>query len=327
MGRGRLHYGIKSLLVTRSILLTTHHSQSLSIHPHSAEGQTFPPPNNHKSSMIRHRSAGRSRRAAIPSPSRCSTAWTSFYPGPAELKAAIFPLMAMRVLATSGFLCVWHIHAFLTPSRTTYRCCPTEFLMAMGGLNSQNQKVATTTTESADLLLLLPQLYTFQKPRQKRSATRRPRKPRYYWQSHDNLMRELHLFWKELNVKVNPDLPPPIPSEYLLNHFDRNDLRWGISQMGGRDNVSHMLGGAKIIPGKWRDAIELVEVRKILPQIMQQGSKNSSIAGLQHISQNSTDIVASMPLVTPALENNKHNNLTRIPRKEFWSKDKAIKEL
>jgi hypothetical protein len=135
------------------------------------------------------------------------------------------------------------------------------------------------------------------------------------------------LFWKELNVKINPDLPPPIPSEYLLNHFDRNDLRWGISQMGGRDNVSHMLGGAKIIPGKWREAIELDEVRKILPQIMQQGFKNSAIADLQHIGQNSTDIVASMPLVTPALENNKHNNFTRIPRKEFWSKDKAIKEL
>ena len=97
--------------------------------------------------------------------------------------------------------------------------------------------------------------------------------------------------------------------------------------MGGRDNVSHMLGGAKIIPGKWREAIELDEVRKILPQIMQQGFKNSAIADLQHIGQNSTDIVASMPLVTPALENKKHHNFTRIPRKEFWSKDKAIKEL
>jgi ABC-type multidrug transport system fused ATPase/permease subunit len=40
-----------------------------------------------------------------------------------------------------------------------------------------------------------------------------------------------------------------------------------------------------------------IEVRKILPQIMQQGSKNSSFAGLQHISQNSTDIVASMPFL------------------------------
>ena len=234
--------------------------------------------------------------------------------------------MAMRLLATVGFLCVGHIHAFLPPSWTTNRCRPTECLMAMDGLNSQNQQVANTT-ESADLLLLLPQLYTFQKPRQKRSASRRQRKPRYYWQSHENLRRELHLFWKDLNVNVDPNRPPPIPSEHLLNHFDRNDLRWGISQMGGRENVSHMLGGAKIVPGKWGEAIELDEVRQIIPQIMQQGPKNSSISGLQHIGQNSTAIVASMPLVTCALENNKHNNSTRIPRKEFWSKDKVIKEL
>lgn len=124
-------------------------------------------------------------------------------------------------------------------------------------------------------------------------------------------------------MRVDPDRPPPIPSEHLLNHFDRNDLRWGITQMGGRDNVSHMLGGAKIIPGKWREAIELDVVKKILPHINQHGPKKSSIAGLQHINQNSTDIVTSMPSVSSA----KHNNSARIQAKEFWSKDKVIKEL
>jgi hypothetical protein len=232
----------------------------------------------------------------------------------------------MLVLAL-GFLGVGHIHAFPTPAWTNFLSCPAATcLMAKDGLKSQKLEVAATITqsESADQPLSLAQLYTFQKPRQKRSATKRPRKPRFYWQSHENIRRELILFWEELNVGIDQDRPPPIPSEHLLNLFDRNDLRWGISQMGGRDNVSHMLGGAKIIPGKWIEAIEHFEVKNILPQIMQRDPKERSLSSLQHTNQDSTAIVTS----TASVSSDTHNNSTiRRQTKVFWSKEKVIKEL
>ncbi|KAL7524714.1 hypothetical protein ACHAXR_000685, partial [Thalassiosira sp. AJA248-18] len=131
-------------------------------------------------------------------------------------------------------------------------------------MRSIRPKTTTTTTDistatdskTEDPLEILPQLYTYQKTRQKRhpqTTLTRSRKPRYYWQDSDNLRTELEIFWEELDVpiqKINRDQAPPIPSEYLLNFFNRNDLRWGIATMGGRVNVSHLLGGAKVIPGR-----------------------------------------------------------------------------
>ena len=123
---------------------------------------------------------------------------------------------------------------------------------------------------------------------------------------------------------IDQDRPPPIPSEHLLTLFDRNDIRWGISQMGGRDNVSHMLGGAKIIPGKWREAIEHFEVKSILPQLMQRDAKERPVSNLQHTHQSSSALVTS----TGSVSSDTHKNSTRKrQRKEFWSKEKVIKEL
>ena len=89
---------------------------------------------------------------------------------------------------------------------------------------------------------ILPQLYTYQKPRQKRrQQSTRTRKPRFFWHDEQNIEKEIISCWEELNVPIQkyyPDQPPPIPSEFLLNHFNRNDLRWGIAQFGGRENLS-----------------------------------------------------------------------------------------
>ena len=144
--------------------------------------------------------------------------------------------------------------------------------------NNNADRVTTTSTttnltaNSTDSLAILPQLFTYKKPRQKRRAPTRQKKPPNYWHSIDNLRHELSLFWEEeLQVpleKINSNQPPPIPSELILNRFERNDLRWGIAQMGGRETVSHLLGGAMIIPGKWKDAKELEVVKYyVLPLI------------------------------------------------------------
>ena len=53
---------------------------------------------------------------------------------------------------------------------------------------------------------LLTQLYTYQKPRQKRTpqtTLTRPRKPRFYWHDEENIQNELQSFWDELHVTIN----------------------------------------------------------------------------------------------------------------------------
>ncbi|KAL7526292.1 hypothetical protein ACHAWF_003810 [Thalassiosira exigua] len=85
--------------------------------------------------------------------------------------------------------------------------------------------------------------------------------PRYYWKDPANLRDELALFWEDLDVplrEIHPGDPlknsPPIPSEQLLNRFGRHGLRWAIAQAGGRETVSHLLGGAAIVSGRWAEA-------------------------------------------------------------------------
>lgn len=234
---------------------------------------------------------------------------------------------------------------FSSCHRVTTTCCAT--MTMPDGLqsrnNSEHMAITSTTMYSEsdpDSLRLLSQLYTYRKPRQeRRPASSRPRKQRYYWQSHDNLRSELFQFWDELSVTIPPNQPPPIPSEYLLNYFHRNDLRWGISQMGGRDFVAHILGGAKVIPGKWEKATELDEVKQLLPRMdnghvlprktsIQQSHNRDQDEGRASTNQK---IVAShssatlSSLVLPCSD--KHTNSTTSRTKEFWSKEKTIKNM
>mmetsp|Transcript_5972 Transcript_5972/g.8692 ORF Transcript_5972/g.8692 Transcript_5972/m.8692 type:complete len:575 (-) Transcript_5972:67-1791(-) len=94
------------------------------------------------------------------------------------------------------------------------------------------------------------------KPKQQRRKMRRPRRPSCYWADISNIEHELRLFWEEANVPIPTAKPPAIPSEALLNHFERNDLRYAIANMGGRKSVSYRLKGAKLVPGKWRQAVK-----------------------------------------------------------------------
>ncbi|KAI2501162.1 hypothetical protein MHU86_13308 [Fragilaria crotonensis] len=81
------------------------------------------------------------------------------------------------------------------------------------------------------------------------------RKPNYYWNDIENVRRELVEFWKNVNITSFPQTRPPIPSEALLSHFERYDLRRVIAKYGGRSDLSYDLGGVEVIPGKWKDAV------------------------------------------------------------------------
>mmetsp|Transcript_16099 Transcript_16099/g.24157 ORF Transcript_16099/g.24157 Transcript_16099/m.24157 type:complete len:610 (-) Transcript_16099:2030-3859(-) len=103
--------------------------------------------------------------------------------------------------------------------------------------------------------LTIPEITLFRKEKQKRRKLKQPRRPSSFWADLNNIETELRLFWSSLNVPIPIDEPPPIPNEALLNHFERHDLRYAIANKGGRDVVSIRLDGAKLIPGKWTQAV------------------------------------------------------------------------
>mmetsp|Transcript_29872 Transcript_29872/g.45815 ORF Transcript_29872/g.45815 Transcript_29872/m.45815 type:complete len:427 (-) Transcript_29872:1240-2520(-) len=103
--------------------------------------------------------------------------------------------------------------------------------------------------------------------KRKRQARRKPvnRRPKYYWNNISNIEAELRAFWEYAEVKIAPDEPPVIPNETLLNHFERYDLKNAIVIQGGREEMSQTLGGARIMPGKWADAVKYSpELQKLL---------------------------------------------------------------
>ena len=113
--------------------------------------------------------------------------------------------------------------------------------------DNENEKLPA----SASIALTEMRLCRKQKQKRRQMRTRRPST---FWADIDNIETELRTFWSSVNVPIDPDLPPPIPNEALLNHFERHDLRYAIANMGGRIVVAEKLGGAKLIPGKWFEA-------------------------------------------------------------------------
>ena len=175
-------------------------------------------------------------------------------------------------------------------------------------------KGADTTSEAQSIL---PLLYTYQHLPQKR---RKPnnRRPKFYWQSIDNVRLELASFWAEHGVQVDQSCPP-IPSEKILNFFGLNGLRWAIAQLGGRENVAHQLGGVLVIPGKWEEAKELDEVKGLLPYMANHTTNDEK--GMEETrnarrktSENST--ISSLASQEKAIKTH-----------FFWSKENSIKEL
>ena len=186
--------------------------------------------------------------------------------------------------------------------------------------------------------LVLTEVNTYQKPRQVRQIPTK-RKPRNYWQSASNLRNELIQFWTSHNVpidRIHPGQPPPIPSEYILNFFERNDLRGAIASNGGREHVSYMLGGAKIIPGKWKDAVEIEEVKYLLPLMSsnEESSKaESRVSSDQNVRHHSSIMNRTFDYQPRLIDVVKYSNETcnanaaTKSQKEFWTQERAVLEL
>mmetsp|Transcript_18185 Transcript_18185/g.38280 ORF Transcript_18185/g.38280 Transcript_18185/m.38280 type:complete len:590 (-) Transcript_18185:533-2302(-) len=202
--------------------------------------------------------------------------------------------------------------------------------------------LVVAASEKIDTTDILPKLFTYQRPRQKRRAPTRKRKRRNYWTSIDNLRLELEKFWKDLEAPLDdlyPNQPPPIPNEYLLNFFKRNDLRWGIAQLGGREAVSHLLDGAGIIPGKWKDATDLQIVKHVIPRMQQLKRVESNQRKLttllkpplettnltmKELQGNESSLISSVQN-HPASVDLKEN--TRNSMTEFWTKERVVQQL
>lgn len=91
------------------------------------------------------------------------------------------------------------------------------------------------------------------------------RKPNFYWNDIETVRNALREFWENLGITSFPENLPPIPSEALLNHFERHDLRRVITKYGGREDLAADLGGVDIIPGKWKDSVsESLIVQELL---------------------------------------------------------------
>jgi hypothetical protein len=127
--------------------------------------------------------------------------------------------------------------------------------------NNNSQENLSEVKSELDAILAIP---LYPKRKQKRRKFTNTRRPSAFWADMGNIENELRLFWDSINVPMDNNAPPTIPSESLLNHFERHDLRYAIANMGGRDFVSEKLGGARLVPGKWFEACETSEEVKCL---------------------------------------------------------------
>lgn len=131
------------------------------------------------------------------------------------------------------------------------------------------------------------------------------RKPCNYWASDENFCQECRDFWEILGVDDDGELW--IPSESLLIKYKRFDLRAAISRRGGRASITECLN-ARIVPGKWKDALSLRIIRQLLekdPSLTMQRSPASSV----HVSE---------PIW-------KHKNARK--HRGYWSTAKILTEL
>ena len=152
------------------------------------------------------------------------------------------------------------------------------------------------------------------KLQRQRQVRRKPvqRRPRYYWLDSVNLRSELCLFWRNCGVETNS---PTIPTEVLLMHYERHDLRAAIAKNGGRIAVSELLGGAPIMPGRWRNAV-------------------ASSPELQHLLKLDASLTPERPprvmtsiAIEPVVNNKRWSHHNGRNLKGYWSLQTVVREL
>lgn len=178
--------------------------------------------------------------------------WTVSQQLPSKTRTArqlLFPITntALNMTTSEGASDIEGVHNQATTSTPTIN------------RNKSNKK----SEEDPPAYLALQGIKLHRKYKQKRRKMR-GRRPNYFWANINNIESELRTFWKSVNVPIYKDTPPPIPSEALLNHFERYDIKYGIAYFGGRNVVAETLGGARLISGKWSEACETNEVQCLL---------------------------------------------------------------
>ena len=106
-----------------------------------------------------------------------------------------------------------------------------------------------------------------------------------------------------------------------------------------------MLGGAKIIPGRWKDAMQLEEVKYLLPLMSSNAEPSKDAIEQQHstlengmISDQNGGYLSSImnrtlddePRLIDLVKYSNQTgcaNATTMSEKEFWTQEKAILEL
>jgi hypothetical protein len=122
-------------------------------------------------------------------------------------------------------------------------------LFALSSADDNDERVSHPAS------ILQPDNSIIPRRRQMRSKSQN-RRPANYWLKIETVELELRQLWATAGISLNAEEPPPIPNETLLNYWKRHDLRSAIVRYGGRELLSELLGGARIIPGKWVEAVQ-----------------------------------------------------------------------
>jgi hypothetical protein len=161
-------------------------------------------------------------------------------------------------------------------------------------------------------------------PSKRQPQVRRKPKNRHapgYWQNITNVEIEFEQFWS--NLGVNTSRPPTIPNEALLNHFERNDLRYVVVSHGGRASLSKKLGGTRIMPGRWMEAVESSPELEALLQNASHGLLSRTIPPLSPQQKKEHQVKNVLSATNRTRWN--HSPLRRP--KGYWSIETVLKEL
>jgi len=170
------------------------------------------------------------------------------------------------------------------------------------------------------------------KEKQVRRKPKVPRHPPRYWSDIKSVEQELRSFWTSVNVPMDTHRPPAIPSELLLNYFERHDLRYAIAHNGGRQALASWLG-TTVIPGPWKLAVKTYEVQTLLNPNNTAGralSPTQSPYQRTFSSMNISDRVnhhADNIKAKPHLEQIHDQHHHRKKSKGFWTQERIQSEL
>lgn len=190
----------------------------------------------------------------------------------------------------------------------------------------------------------------------KRQDRRKPvnRRPKFYWTNHGNLKRELEQFWVDCGVEKSSERSRSvvlIPSEILLYHYGRHDLRAAIVTQGGRSVLAETLP-ARIMPGRWKDAVTDPTCREEMQQLLKADSRLSMdispAAALDIASPSRQELTARQEETSVDIRNDKrdqdddddsntntsitqkktkHNNIGNRRPRGYWSLEIVLVEL